>query len=491
MLFHGIPHNLVDRVCKQGLDPRRGGTNVGKMFGVGTYLADLSSKSDIYTTPNDQGERCLLWVRACLGEAYQADKRNQDMTIPPERDDRKGPLNSVVALTKDEGGAVEHREFIVYKESQLLPQYAVWYKHRSACVCTHCYKKAFIECEDERDIVVTDCRTVGRILKAVRKKTDSGELPGFTSENVALMDCEGDILDDEDQELENFPITLKLVQMVEITVVPILPFCTVDRVSVDETPFTLRVAAEMSILEVMKMIEEETGIPVSHQRLQDEQDELEEDSYTLASYEVGDGSTLDLHVEPLSIIVHSYHKMDDCEISQLCPIDTLATLEKLIEEKFGLPPDAQSFKFNDTWKKVSRQDSDNSRTLYEHGIRNESRIVLVPKVIRIYPHDASDSEKSHREKKFGDSTFSIGTFPCKTIAEIKLKIADLKGIPVDKQQLWLASEEPEGLEEVEDGARLVGRHELVEDRAEEQVKAARHHAELDADPRDHLVVRLH
>ena len=82
------------------------------------------------------------------------------------------------------------------------------------------------------------------------------------------MDCEGDILDDEDQELENFPITLKLVQMVEITVVPILPFCTVDRVSVDETPFTLRVAAEMSILEVMKMIEEETGIPVSHQRLQ-------------------------------------------------------------------------------------------------------------------------------------------------------------------------------------------------------------------------------
>ena len=48
-----------------------------------------------------------------------------------------------------------------------------------------------------------------------------------------------------------------------------------------------------------------------------------------------------------------------------------------------------------------------------------------------------------------------------------------------------------GLEEVEDGARLVGRHELVEDRAEEQVKAARHHAELDADPRDHLVVRLH
>jgi hypothetical protein len=282
MLFHGIPHNLVDRVCKQGLDPRRGGTNVGKMFGVGTYLADLSSKSDIYTTPNDQGERCLLWVRACLGEAYQADKRNQDMTIPPERDDRKGPLNSVVALTKDEGGAVEHREFIVYKESQLLPQYAVWYKHRSACVCTHCYKKAFIECEDERDIVVTDCRTVGRILKAVRKKTDSGELPGFTSENVALMDCEGDILDDEDQELENFPITLKLVQMVEITVVPILPFCTVDRVS-----------------------------------------------------------------------------------------------------------------------------------------------------------------------------FRIATFPCETIAEIKLKIADLKGIPVDKQQLWLASEEPEGLEEVEDSSTLL------------------------------------
>ena len=40
------------------------------------------------------------------------------MTIPPERDDRKGPLNSVVALTKDEGGAVEGQMVPGYREEE-------------------------------------------------------------------------------------------------------------------------------------------------------------------------------------------------------------------------------------------------------------------------------------------------------------------------------------------------------------------------------------
>ena len=52
ILFHGIPVDIVDRLLLQGLDPRRAGSNAGKMFGSGIYLADLSSKSDIYTTPN-------------------------------------------------------------------------------------------------------------------------------------------------------------------------------------------------------------------------------------------------------------------------------------------------------------------------------------------------------------------------------------------------------------------------------------------------------
>jgi hypothetical protein len=141
MLFHGVPVDLVERLAMQGLDPRRAGTNAGKMFGAGSYFADLSSKADIYTTPNDANERCLLVVRTCLGEPSFAREGCPNRTLPDERPDGRGALNSVVALTHSEGGAVEHREFIVYKETQALPQYAVWYRHKAECDCTHCYRK--------------------------------------------------------------------------------------------------------------------------------------------------------------------------------------------------------------------------------------------------------------------------------------------------------------------------------------------------------------
>ena len=141
MLFHGVQVDLVERLAMQGLDPRRAGTNAGKMFGAGSYFADLSSKADIYTTPNDANERCLLVVRTCLGEPSFAREGCPDRTLPDERPDGRGALNSVVALTHSEGGAVEHREFVVYKETQALPQYAVWYRHKAECDCTHCYLK--------------------------------------------------------------------------------------------------------------------------------------------------------------------------------------------------------------------------------------------------------------------------------------------------------------------------------------------------------------
>ena len=58
-------------------------------------------------------------------------------TKPPDRLERI-PFDSVAALRTDQGGVVEHSEYIVYKDSQCLPEYAIWYKHASACRCTHC-----------------------------------------------------------------------------------------------------------------------------------------------------------------------------------------------------------------------------------------------------------------------------------------------------------------------------------------------------------------
>ena len=61
------------------------------------------------------------------------------MTVPPPRTSgNPGRLNSVVGLTTAAGGRLEHPEYIVYKEAQALPEYAIWYRHAAACACTHC-----------------------------------------------------------------------------------------------------------------------------------------------------------------------------------------------------------------------------------------------------------------------------------------------------------------------------------------------------------------
>mmetsp|Transcript_59993 Transcript_59993/g.164432 ORF Transcript_59993/g.164432 Transcript_59993/m.164432 type:complete len:230 (-) Transcript_59993:956-1645(-) len=92
LLFHGAPSGLIPRLVLQGLDPRNAGANAGKLFGAGTYLASFSSKSDIYTKPNERGERCVLVVRACLGEPHPAAGPMRDDLRPPERSDKRGPL---------------------------------------------------------------------------------------------------------------------------------------------------------------------------------------------------------------------------------------------------------------------------------------------------------------------------------------------------------------------------------------------------------------
>jgi len=145
LMYHGAPGTLVSRLMHQGLDPRYAGTHFGKLYGAGIYLATNASKSDIYTTPATNGERCVLVVRACLGEAHLALEACPDLLKPPERDDGRGPLNSVVAETSQRGGAVEHPEYVVYKETQALPEYAIWYRHLDECRCTHCITSVFVE----------------------------------------------------------------------------------------------------------------------------------------------------------------------------------------------------------------------------------------------------------------------------------------------------------------------------------------------------------
>ena len=143
LLFHGCPYNSVGSILETGLDPQRGGEYAGRMFGTGAYFAENASKSDLYTTcsacssfkdcRHAEQERCMLVARVLLGNSKEVTTENcSEYQRAPEGHD------SVTALTKSNGGKVDHPEFITYKEQMALVRWLVFYRHTRQCQCHNC-----------------------------------------------------------------------------------------------------------------------------------------------------------------------------------------------------------------------------------------------------------------------------------------------------------------------------------------------------------------
>lgn len=146
-LFHGTKYDQVGEIIKQGLDPQRGGDSFGKMFGCGTYFAENVSKSDMYTTCDQcthgkcthaTGTRCMLVAQVLLGETFPVTRPDRDRKRAEDRQDGRGPHDSHTALKRDDGGCVDHMEFIIFKEQHSLVRFAIFYKHKNECKCKDC-----------------------------------------------------------------------------------------------------------------------------------------------------------------------------------------------------------------------------------------------------------------------------------------------------------------------------------------------------------------
>ena len=77
LLFHGASPSVLEKICKGGFNPQRGGEATGKLFGVASYFAANSSKSDDYTEERSNmlpkcSSRTLVVARFALGEAFRA-----------------------------------------------------------------------------------------------------------------------------------------------------------------------------------------------------------------------------------------------------------------------------------------------------------------------------------------------------------------------------------------------------------------------------------
>jgi len=145
LLFHGAPSTTIEKICRAGFKPQRGGEVTGKLFGVGSYFAANSSKSDDYTeeraNPLPRSSiRTLVVARVVLGEVHRTKQRMDRATRPPDGAD-ESELDSVLALPTTQGGCVDHLEVVVYSEACALPVALVDYRHAHACPCAFCLRR--------------------------------------------------------------------------------------------------------------------------------------------------------------------------------------------------------------------------------------------------------------------------------------------------------------------------------------------------------------
>eukprot|EP00928_Gymnodinium_smaydae_P022745 TRINITY_DN189_c0_g5_i1.p1 TRINITY_DN189_c0_g5~~TRINITY_DN189_c0_g5_i1.p1 ORF type:complete len:512 (-),score=36.99 TRINITY_DN189_c0_g5_i1:221-1711(-) len=123
-LFHGSNTRAIRSIIQGGFRL----PTIAGMFGKGIYFADTPLKSWQYST-RTQGNLLLL-CDVALGNEKKV--KHAVSSFDPKRDFRPGflqemlghsPYNSVVALPRCQGGAVNVPEYVVYTEAQTMPRY--------------------------------------------------------------------------------------------------------------------------------------------------------------------------------------------------------------------------------------------------------------------------------------------------------------------------------------------------------------------------------
>merc|ERR1712226_1601863 len=103
------------------------------MFGNGIYLAEMCSKADEYASDDREGiyvgMRAMLVCRVLAGRMLE----NADQTPDGRALSRQIDGRNYHSLLGDRESAVgSYREFIVYDEAQVLPEYVVVYLHKTS-----------------------------------------------------------------------------------------------------------------------------------------------------------------------------------------------------------------------------------------------------------------------------------------------------------------------------------------------------------------------
>jgi len=127
-LFHGTSINAANAITASDFRIKLAGERAGTLYGRGLYFAESVTKSDEYTTPLQDGCRHLLLCRVLIGRVYYLDTVESDPRLCEEACLR-GKFHTVLGDRKKAKGTF--REFIVFDEDQVYPNYVITYRRKT------------------------------------------------------------------------------------------------------------------------------------------------------------------------------------------------------------------------------------------------------------------------------------------------------------------------------------------------------------------------
>mmetsp|Transcript_99063 Transcript_99063/g.275819 ORF Transcript_99063/g.275819 Transcript_99063/m.275819 type:complete len:679 (-) Transcript_99063:129-2165(-) len=124
-LFHGTSEKAAELITSGDFLVEKAGSNAGTLFGRGIYMAECCSKADEYSVEGADGLRCMLLCRVTLGSILYCDDEAPDVNrlVQECMTER---FHSV--LGDREKVHNTFREFIVYNDDQVYPEYVFYYR---------------------------------------------------------------------------------------------------------------------------------------------------------------------------------------------------------------------------------------------------------------------------------------------------------------------------------------------------------------------------